>query len=137
MDGNEIKLVTYANNMTSFVCDKQSHITLLDVFKSFGRYSRLMINRDKMEALLLGNNVSNSLDLGKIEIKKSIKILGGYHCEPLRSILSPVNHFLLFSLANTLSKEWHRVLRTNETPDPLNQEFLNLTRFSLFLEGKK
>ena len=29
------------------------------------------------------------------------------------------------------------MLRTNETPDPLNQEFVDLTRFSLFLEGKK
>ena len=64
--------------MTSFVRYKQSHITLLDVIKSFGRNSGLMINHDKTEALLLGNNASNSLDLGKIEIKKSIKILGVY-----------------------------------------------------------
>ena len=35
--------------------------------------------------------------------------------EPLCSILPPVDHFLLFSLANALSKEWRRVLRTNET----------------------
>ena len=39
MDGNEIKLVTFANDMTSFIHDKQSHITLLGVIKSFGRYS--------------------------------------------------------------------------------------------------
>ena len=29
------------------------------------------------------------------------------------------------------------MFKTNETPDPLNQEFVDLTRFSLFLEGKK
>ena len=29
------------------------------------------------------------------------------------------------------------MLRTNETPDLFNQEFVDLTRFSLFLEGKK
>ena len=28
-------------------------------------------------------------------------------------------------------------VKTNETPNPLNQEFLDLTRFSLFLEEKK
>ena len=39
VDGNEIKLVTFADDMTSFVRDKQSHITLLRDVKSFGRYS--------------------------------------------------------------------------------------------------
>ena len=53
VDGNEIKLVTFADDMTSFVRDKQSHITLLDVIKSFGRYSELMINQDKMKAFYL------------------------------------------------------------------------------------
>ena len=47
MDRNEIKLVTFADDVTSFVRDKQSHITLLDVIKSYGRYSGLMINQDK------------------------------------------------------------------------------------------
>ena len=50
--------------------------------------------------------------------------------EPLRSIHSPVDHFLLVGLANSLSKEWRRVLKTNETPDPFNQEFVDLARFS-------
>ena len=78
MDGNEIKLVTFANDMTSFLRYKQLHITLLDVIKSFGRNSGLMINHDKTGALLLGNNASKSLDLGKIEIKIFIKIFGAY-----------------------------------------------------------
>ena len=40
MDGNEVKLdVTFADDMTSFVRDKQSHITLPDVIKSFAIYS--------------------------------------------------------------------------------------------------
>ena len=38
-------------------------------------YSGLMITQDKTETLLLGNNASNSLDLGTIKIKKAIKIL--------------------------------------------------------------
>ena len=64
MDGNEIKLVTFADDMTSFVRDIQSHITLLDVIKSFGRYSGLKMNQDKTEALSLGNYASNNLNLG-------------------------------------------------------------------------
>ena len=76
MDGNEIKLVTFANDMTSFVRDIQSHITLLDVIKTFGKYSGLKMNQDKTEALLLGNYAPNNLNLGTIEFKKSIKILG-------------------------------------------------------------
>ena len=36
-----------------------------------------MINQDKTEALLLRNNASNSLDLGKIEIKKIHKNFDG------------------------------------------------------------
>ena len=75
VDGNKIKLVTFAD-VTSFVRDIQSHITLLDVIKSFGRYSGLKMNQDKTEALLLGNYAQNNLNLGTIEIKKSIKILG-------------------------------------------------------------
>ena len=40
--------------------------------------------------------------------------------EPLCSIHSPVDHFLLVGLANAFLEEWRRVLRTNETPDRLN-----------------
>ena len=43
VDGNEIKLVTFADDMKSFLRDIQSLITLLDVIKSFGRYSGLEI----------------------------------------------------------------------------------------------
>ena len=56
---------------------------------------------------------------------------------PLCSIHSPGDHFLLVSLANALPKEWRRVFKVNETPHPLNQEFVDLTRFSFFLEGEK
>ena len=76
MDGNEIKLVTFADDMTSFVRDKQSHISLLDVIKSFGIYSELMIIQNKTKTLLLGNNASNSLDLGKIKLKNPSKFWG-------------------------------------------------------------
>ena len=77
MNGNEIKLVTFADDMTSFVRDKQSHLTLLDVIKSFGRYSGSMINQYRMEAFYLEIiNASNSLGLETIEIKNPLKFWG-------------------------------------------------------------
>ena len=56
---------------------------------------------------------------------------------PLLSSLSSVDHFTLFGLANALPKEWRKVLKANKTPDSLNQEFVDITRFSLFLNGKQ
>ena len=55
MNGNEIKLVTFADDMTTFVCDKPSHLTLIGVINLFGAHSGLKINHKITEALLLGN----------------------------------------------------------------------------------
>ena len=55
MNGNEIKLVTFADDMTTFVCDKPSHLTLIGVINLFGTHSGLKIDHEKTEALLLGN----------------------------------------------------------------------------------
>ena len=76
VDGNEIELVTFADDMTSFVRDKLSHRTLFDTLKLFGTYSGLKVNHDKTEILLLGNMEINSSELGVNEISKVIKILG-------------------------------------------------------------
>ena len=63
VDGNEIKLVIFADDMTSFVRDKLSHRTLFDILKLFGTYSGLKVNHDKTEILLLGNMEINSSEL--------------------------------------------------------------------------
>ena len=76
MDGNEIKLVAFADDMTSFVCDKSSHSALFDTLELFGAYSGLKINQDKTEILLLGNMNISSSESGVSEISKVIKILG-------------------------------------------------------------
>ena len=76
VDGNEIKLVIFADDMTSFVRDKLSHRTLFDILKLFGTYSGLKVNHDKTEILLLGNMEINSSEQGVNEISKVIKILG-------------------------------------------------------------
>ena len=74
VDGNEIKLVTFADDMTSFVRDKLSHRTLFDTLKLFGTYSglktSLKVNHDKTEIRLLGNMEINSSELGVNEISK-------------------------------------------------------------------
>ena len=76
--GSEIKLVTFADDMTSFVRDKFSHRTLFDTIDLFSTYSGLKVNHDKTEILLLGNMEVNSSELGVNEISKAIKILGGH-----------------------------------------------------------
>ena len=76
VDGSEIKLVIFADDMTSFVRDKFSHPTLFDTIDLFSTYSGLKVNHDKTEILLLGNMQASSSELGVNEISKVIKILG-------------------------------------------------------------
>ena len=75
VDENELKLVVFADDMTSFVRDKQSHLALFNTIKLFSTYSGLCINHDKTEILLHGNMEMKSLDQGVKEISKVIKIL--------------------------------------------------------------
>ena len=90
VDGNEIKLVPFANDMTSFVRDKPSYRTLLNVIKLFGTYSGLNIDHDKTEVLLLGNMEASSSELDVTEIIKSLKILG-VHFTYNRSLFYKLN----------------------------------------------
>ena len=62
VDGNELKLVVFADDMTSFVRDKQSHLALFNTIKLFSAYSGLCINHYKTEILLLGNMEMKSSD---------------------------------------------------------------------------
>ena len=78
--GIEIKLVDFADDMTTFVRDKQSYLTLFNVINLFGTHTGLKINRDKTESLLLGNlkETASSLELDICEFKRYVKILGVY-----------------------------------------------------------
>ena len=76
VDGNELKLVIFADDMTSFVRDKQSHLALFNTIKLFSTYSGLYVNHDKTEILLLGNMEIKCSELGVKEISKVVKILG-------------------------------------------------------------
>ena len=89
VDGSEIKLVIFADDMTSFVRDKFSHRTLFDTIDLFSTYSGLNVNHDKTEILLLGKMEVNSSELGVNEICKVIKILGVHFT---------LNHALFYKL---------------------------------------
>ena len=57
--------------------------------------------------------------------------------EPLRSNLSPIDHYLLFSLHSALPQEWRRALEVNKTAVVSNAQYVDLSSFSLHLEGEK
>ena len=86
MGGSEIKLVTFADDMTSFVRDKFSHRTLFDTIDLFSTYSGLKVNHDKTEILLLGNMEVNSSELGVNEISKSYGTTSSFALNQRQSI---------------------------------------------------
>ncbi|KAL9965974.1 hypothetical protein ACROYT_G023977 [Oculina patagonica] len=76
VDGNELKLTIFADDMTSFVRDRASFFVLMNTVKLFGRYAGLKMNHEKTEILPLGNMVLHPQDFGVEEIKDVVKILG-------------------------------------------------------------
>jgi len=57
--------------------------------------------------------------------------------EPLYSTLTPVEHFLLFSLYNALPEEWRKILKTNKNTICSKTHYLIQTDFILRIERKK
>lgn len=78
VDGKELKLVIFADDMTTFVSDKISFFSLINSVELFSRYSGLRMNHEKTEILPLGNIVLHHQDFGVEEIKSVAKILGVY-----------------------------------------------------------
>ena len=84
MVGNEeIKLETFADDMTAFLRDHASLDTLLNMVNSFSLHSGLKINFEKTEVLFLGNGQKSTTETvislasnRNITVKKVIKILG-------------------------------------------------------------
>ena len=105
VDGSEIKLVIFADDMTSFVRDKLSHRTLFDTIDLFSAYSGLKVNHDKTEILLLGNMEVNSSELGVNEISKVIKILG-VHFTFNHSLFYKLNFESIEKSLRGLLKSW-------------------------------
>ena len=81
VDGEEIKLQIFADDLTAFLLNDISILRFLKLLELFGECSGLNINRDKSEIMLLGNSRNLSFDLNPlngIKIKKALKILGIY-----------------------------------------------------------
>ena len=77
MVGNEeIKLETFADDMTAFLRDHASLDTLLNMVDSFSLHSGLKINFEKTEVLFLGNDQKSTTEIVISLAKKAMKILG-------------------------------------------------------------
>jgi len=79
VDGEEIKLELFADDLTVFLFNDNSLLKFLELLKSFGECSGLKINHDKSEMMLLGDFGHSSLNhslFESIKIKANVKILG-------------------------------------------------------------
>ena len=78
------------------------------------------------------------IDLGIIRIEDLYDTQGEFKLnkEPLYSTLSPVKHFLLFSLFDAFPKKWCKILKTNKNSISKTHDLIQ-TDFKLCIEGKK
>ena len=76
--GETTKLSSFADDMTCFLRDKESHTSLFAILESFGSCSGLRVNHDKTEIIALGNNILHEKDFNDHKICEIIKILGVY-----------------------------------------------------------
>ena len=82
---------------------------------------------------------SRLTDLGIVRIGDLYDTRGEFKSnnEPLYSTLSPVKHFLLFSLFNAFPEEWRKILKTNKNSISSETYDLIQTDFNLRIKGKK
>ena len=73
-----VKLSLFADDMTCFLRDGVSYITLFQVLECFGDCSGLKVNHGKTEMLALGNNTIQDMTFAKYKVCEVIKILGVY-----------------------------------------------------------
>ena len=77
VDGHELKLIIFADNLTVFLKDVASFHCLMAKLELFGQYSGLNVNRENTEVLKFGPSDISAAEKLKIdEIKKVVKILG-------------------------------------------------------------
>ena len=76
--GETMKLSLFADDMTCFLRDKESHTSLFAILESFGSCSGLHVNHDKTEIIALDSNILHEKDFNDHKICEIIKILGVY-----------------------------------------------------------
>ena len=85
-----VKLTLFADDMTCFIKDNRSYTILFDTLRVFGAFSGLKVNKDKTEALAVGNR--GSLWEGHLDMNNLcdiIKIPGIYFGEELNFWKTP------------------------------------------------
>ena len=93
VDGTELKLELFADDLTAFLKNDKSLKVFLKVVMEFGNCTGLTINFDKTEILVLGNSAVVPIQdryIANIEIKEAVKILGVFftYNRPLRQKLN-------------------------------------------------
>ena len=73
-----VKLTLFADDMTCFIKDIRSYSILFEILTAFGAFSGLKLNRDKTEALVLGN--SGSLWEGHLDMNNLCDIIKISRC---------------------------------------------------------
>ena len=76
VENKEIKCITFADDLTNFLRNKESYDSLSSLLNTYGECSGLKLNKDKKEAYWLGSSYRNheALDINKVN--EPIKILG-------------------------------------------------------------
>lgn len=77
INGEEIKLTLFADDMTCFLKDKQSYSQLFATLKRFSEHSGLHVNNEKTDVFAIGSQQLSQKDFSH-KVQKSIKILAGY-----------------------------------------------------------
>ena len=85
------KLSSFADNMTCFLKDHLSYITLFEIPKTFEELSGLKVIHEKTELLALGNNTLRDVDFPKHTNCGVIEILGVYFGYDVRQRVSLLN----------------------------------------------
>ncbi|KAL9964077.1 hypothetical protein ACROYT_G027656, partial [Oculina patagonica] len=82
---------------------------------------------------------SRLIDIGIVKIGDLYDTWGEFKSnkEPLYSTLSPVEHFILFSLFSALPEEWRKLLKINKNSISSETYDLIQTDFNLRIQGKK
>ena len=93
VDGTELKLEIFADDLTAFLKNDKSLRVFLEVVVEFGNCTGLTINFDRTEILVLGNSAVVPIQgryIANIEIKETVKILGEFftYNRPLRQKLN-------------------------------------------------
>ena len=75
--GNEIKIISYADDNTLIITDPSSYKVIFEIYSKHAEASEAKINEEKTEILLIGNwrDRKNQLSFAK-KVKPEIKVLG-------------------------------------------------------------